>query len=159
MLVCNHTLAGAAIGLAGVSNPLLGFGLGFASHLAMDAMPHWGIDPKRANRDELFLKVARKDGCGSCALLGAILALTPASSRVGVGAAMFGAVLPDLEKPWQHFTGRRLFPQWFRTIHKNIQNESESRMPVEMGTLMVGGAVLGMALLRTRRYGRLASAA
>lgn len=50
MLVTNHVLAGAAIG-ALTRRPGVALGLGVASHLAMDAMPHWGLSHRFTGAD------------------------------------------------------------------------------------------------------------
>lgn len=61
MLLTNHVLAGAAIGTLLRRRPALAFGVGVASHLAMDALPHFGLpgEPDAARR---FLRIARRDG-------------------------------------------------------------------------------------------------
>ena len=56
MLITNHVLAGALVGLAS-PGPVSAFGVGVVSHFAMDVVPHWG-DPDH----EAFLRVAYVDG-------------------------------------------------------------------------------------------------
>lgn len=50
MRAINHALTGAVIGLS-VSNPVVALPLAFASHLALDAVPHY--DPE-GNEESLF---------------------------------------------------------------------------------------------------------
>ena len=42
MFITNHVLAGTIAGTALRRRPLLAFGVGFATHVAMDLTPHWG---------------------------------------------------------------------------------------------------------------------
>ncbi len=45
MILATHVIAGAAIGRL-TENPLLAFALGLASHLVLDAIPHWQYELK-----------------------------------------------------------------------------------------------------------------
>ncbi len=131
MLITNHVVAGAVIG-AFVPRPATAFGLGVASHFAMDAMPHWG-HPDHST----FLKVAVVDGLfGLTTMTMLTLAATP-ERRVSVVAGMLGACLPDTDKPWNLFLGGSPFPAWVDDVHKRIQNEAHERMPYEA----IGGVV------------------
>src|ERR1700733_15135047 len=94
MLVTNHVLSGAAIGAA-VRRPVPAFALGFASHFALDAAPHWG----KFGSGRRYLNVAVPDGLVGLAVMGTIAAIVPPGSRVAVLAGMTGAALPDLDKP------------------------------------------------------------
>ncbi len=53
MTLTTHAIAGAALASLTPAQPVLGFCLGFASHYALDAIPHWdyplysSIDPDR----------------------------------------------------------------------------------------------------------------
>src|SRR3954469_14340968 len=59
MFITNHVLAGTIAGTALRRCPLLAFGVGFATHVAMDLTPHWG-NPT-LGRDG-FYAVAKRDG-------------------------------------------------------------------------------------------------
>ncbi|MBR7837365.1 hypothetical protein KDL01_29065, partial [Actinospica durhamensis] len=65
MLVTNHVLSGAVLGAA-VRNPWVAFPLGFASHLALDAVPHWG----QFRDQDQFMRVAVTDGLAGLAVMG-----------------------------------------------------------------------------------------
>jgi hypothetical protein len=137
VLITNHVVAGAIIGTV-VPRPAYAFGLGVASHLAMDAMPHWGHPDY-----QVFLKVAVVDG-----LVGLTTMLTLARAagprhRAAVLAGMLGACLPDADKPSTLFFGRSPFPAWVDEVHRRIQDEAHERMPYEA----IGGA-LGVVLAR-----------
>ena len=144
MLITNHVVAGAAVGVL-VPRPASAFALGVASHLAMDALPHWG-HPDRS----LFLKVAVVDGLFGLATLATLARTAPRRRRVAVVAGMLGACLPDADKPCDLFFGRSPFPAWVDEVHKSIQNEAHERMPFEaIGGVL--GAVAARALLRRLR--------
>jgi len=148
MIICNHVVAGGLIGVALQGHPVAAFAVGMASHFVLDAIPHWGIDPTREDGEAYFISVAKKDGCAGCALLGATWWLSP--DKLSMAAAMVGSCLPDLDKPYEYFTKKKLFPAWFRRFHGRIQTESESRGRQEIVTLVGGLVVLGFVLWRSR---------
>lgn len=122
MLVTNHVLSGAVLGAA-VRKPWIAFPLGFASHLVLDALPHWGRfeDPDR------FMRVAVVDGLTGLAAMGAAAAAARPGQRAGVVAGMVGAALPDVNKPALVFFGRSPFPAGFDDFHGRIQDEAPWR--------------------------------
>ena len=122
MLVTNHVLSGAVIGAA-ARNPWLAFPLGFASHLALDAIPHWG----KFDSHEHFMRVAVADGLTGLAAMGVATAAASPGERVAVLAGMAGAALPDLNKPGKVFFGRSPFPKAFDDFHGRIQDEAPDR--------------------------------
>ena len=71
-------------------------------------------------------------------------------ARVATVAAMAGAAVLDLDKPFEHFFGIRPFPDLITRIHKGIQNESVDGMPNEF----VYGAILTLADLVAIAAGR-----
>ena len=138
MLITNHVLAGALVGLAS-PGPVSAFAVGVASHLAMDVTPHWG-DPDKS----VFLKVAVVDGLVGLATMAYVARTTPGSRRGRVIAGMLGACLPDADKPSDLFFGRSPFPAAVDRFHIAIQRESRRRMPQEF-------AVAAAQLLLVRR--------
>jgi hypothetical protein len=136
VLITNHVVAGAVIG-AVVPRPAYAFGLGVASHAAMDAMPHWG-HPDHS----VFLKVAVVDGLFGLATLATLARAAGPRRRAAVVAGMLGACLPDADKPSLLFFGASPFPHWVDDVHKRIQNEAHERMPFEA----VGGLVGSLAV-------------
>ena len=151
MLITNHVLSGALIGVA-TRRPAAAFALGVASHFALDAIPHWG--DWRGDMS-LFMRVAVCDGLTGLAVMGALTALAPPSARVAVLAGMAGAALPDLDKPSKMFFGRSPFPRVVDDFHRDIQRESRRRFPVEVaaGTAFVATflAVRGLRAWRAAR--------
>ncbi len=125
MLITNHVLGGALVGLA-CPGPASAFVVGVASHFAMDVTPHWG-DPDKS----VFLKVAVVDGLVGLATMAYVARATPSSLRGRVVAGMLGACLPDADKPSDLFFGRSPFPASVDRFHNVIQRESRRRMPQE----------------------------
>ena len=116
----NHIVAGAAIGFANRRRPLSAFAMGFASHLAMDSLPHWG----EVGRKE-FIRAARFDGLSALALAATCTWAAPRNYRPAVLAGMAGALLPDLDKPAKHLLGIRLWPHKFNYFHGWIQRNRQ----------------------------------
>ncbi|CUU60466.1 hypothetical protein Ga0074812_14044 [Parafrankia irregularis] len=148
MIISSHVGAGAFVGMA-ASRPGPALALGFLSHLAMDAMPHWGTGP---NTEPEWLPIARKDGVAGLAAMALLTAAAPADRRVGVLAGMIGACLPDTDKVGRYFVGTSPWPARFDRFHEAIQNESRHRLPREVATaacLTVAGTV-ALRLLAAR---------
>jgi hypothetical protein len=130
VFVTNHVLSGVLIGQVLERSPASAFVAGVASHLVLDALPHWGC--AQPLESEQFLTVARRDGVlGLIAMAGGAL-LVQGGARKATVAAMVGAVLLDLDKPMDHFLGRNPFPAAVQRLHGRIQNESPERLPHEV---------------------------
>lgn len=144
MIISSHVGAGALVGTV-VRQPVPAFLLGFASHLAMDAMPHWGL---AAGGD--WIPVARRDGVAGLVEMGLITAAAPTDRRVAVLAGMIGACLPDTDKLGTYFFNRNPWPEPFNRFHARIQREAAHRLPREVLTAAALGAA-AVAVLATRR--------
>jgi hypothetical protein len=142
MLVTNHVLSGAAIGYAVRGMPAA-FGIGVASHLVLDAVPHWGGRPI-----EDVMPVAVADGLTGLAAMALATFAAPPRDRLRVLAGMAGAALLDLDKPSMVFFGFSPFPTAVDRVHARVQNEARHRMPREVATGVV--AALGVAALTAR---------
>jgi hypothetical protein len=127
VLVTTHVLSGAVIGALS-PGPVRALTRGFASHFVLDAVPHWGCEP-----DEM-LRVAVPDGLIGLAAIVGVATLAPANRRMPVLAGVFGACLPDIDKPAQLFFGRSPFPWWFDRFHQVIQHERPHRWRREVAT-------------------------
>ncbi len=154
MLVTNHVLAGAAIG-ALVKRPLPALALGVVSHLAMDAVPHWGLAHEDRQGDPTknpkFLRVAYRDGFAGLAAMGAAFGLAR-GRRLPVLAGMVGAALLDLDKPSRLFFGRSPFPKAVDKFHCDIQEgrEHDHRMGQEFAIAAgLAGLVAGLCWARS----------
>jgi hypothetical protein len=141
VFITNHVLAGALIG--NVLSPVPAVAAGFASHLVMDNLPHYGF-----GGGPLYLPTARKDGLLGLAGIAFCTALTPAARRPAMLAGIFGACLPDTDKLGDHFVGRSPWPAGFDRFHQRIQREAPNRFPIEVLT------ATGLALLATRQLRR-----
>jgi len=153
MLVTNHVLSGAVLGIA-ARNPWLAFPLGFASHFALDAAPHWG----KFNDHDQFMRVAKADGLTGLAVMGLATAAAAPERRAAVLAGMAGAALPDLNKPAKIYLGRSPFPKRFDAFHGRIQDEAPDRFRshelVAGATFATVFAALALGSRLRRRGGR-----
>jgi hypothetical protein len=153
MFVTNHVLSGALIGRMLERRPLTAFAVGVASHLALDAVPHWGCDTRRPGGAEKFLTMAKRDGVLGLTVMAAAALLATKQARTATVAAMAGAVLLDLDKPLLHFVGRNPFPFVVRRFHERVQNESEEGLPNEIrfGVAFASADALFTVLGRRRK--------
>jgi hypothetical protein len=146
-------LSGVLIGRLLQRRPVAALIAGVASHLILDAIPHWGCTRDQPGGTERFLTVAKRDGVlGLAAMTSAAMAVER-SARVATVAAMAGAVLLDLDKPFLYFLGVDPFPAVIQELHRRIQNESPDGMPNELRF----GAAFAVADLLTVVRGRQAS--
>lgn len=101
MFITNHVLAGTLAGTALRRHPVLAFGVGVATHVAMDITPHWGN--LTLERDGFFA-VAKRDGILG---LGVVAVVTAAGvpPRTALLAEIAGAALLDADKPCEFFFG------------------------------------------------------
>jgi hypothetical protein len=145
MLVTNHVLSGALIGHAAPSVPTA-FIAGVLSHLALDAVPHWGV--QRPIQE--VMSVAVPDGLLGASTMAVVTAVTDPVRRARVLAGMAGAALLDMDKPCQVFFGFSPFPRSVDALHARVQRESPRRMPQEVLVGLAGAAVV-LALTRRGR--------
>ncbi len=132
-------LAGSVIGTR--LPPGRAFVAGFASHLLMDNLPHWGVT------GAFPLTAAKRDGVLGLGLLTLCGALAKPEQRLSVLSGMCGACLPDTDKIGEHFAGRSPWPARFDEFHKWLQREAPHRVPHEV-LAGVGLATLAFTLLR-----------
>jgi hypothetical protein len=145
VLVTNHVLTGALVGLA-CPGPVSAFVAGVTSHAALDVVPHWGDRPL----DEV-MPIAVADGLSGLAVIAVVWWRTPSRHRNRALAGMAGASVPDLDKPGQVFLGASPFPQVLDDLHARIQTrESADRMPQEVVVGLGTAAVLALVLRRLR---------
>jgi hypothetical protein len=133
VFVTNHVLSGALIGHVAKRRPVTAFVAGVASHLVLDAVPHWGCNLRRPGGPDQFLAVARRDGLLGLTAMAAVALTAERQARSASLAAMAGAVLLDLDKPLVHFFGRDPFPLVVQRLHRRIQNESPTGLRNEFG--------------------------
>jgi hypothetical protein len=152
VFVTNHVLSGALIGHVLRRRPATAFVVGVASHLALDAVPHWGCETRRSGGKEKFLTAAKRDGMLGLSAMAAVALAAPKQARPAAIAGMAGAVLLDLDKPLLHFFGWNPFPRVVRRLHEKVQNESPDGLPNEI-RFGVGFAAADVALnVMARRH-------
>lgn len=148
MFVTNHALSGALIGPRMAGRPGRAFAAGVVSHLALDAVPHWGCDTSVPDAADRFYTVARRDGILALAAIGLLMAAAEPPTRRATLAAMAGAVVLDVDKPVVHFWGRNPFPRSVQRFHTWVQNESPHGLRNEVASGGLFAALHAMASLR-----------
>lgn len=145
MLVTNHVLSGAFIGRV-APNLVSALAVGVASHLLLDAIPHWGDE--RSIREVLHIAVP--DGLLGLTAMALVTVSTEPKHRLRVLAGMAGAAVLDLDKPSNLFFGCSPFPARVDQFHGSIQNEFPGRLPQEF-LVGAGQALVLVALARRSR--------
>jgi hypothetical protein len=153
VFVTNHVLSGVLIGRLLKRRPGTALVAGVASHLVLDAIPHWGCLRFQPGGKQRFLKAAKRDGVLGLAAMASAMLAVERSARAATLMAMAGAVLLDLDKPSLHFFGVDPFPPVIQELHRRIQNESPDGMPNELRF----GAAFCVADLLAVAWGRQAS--
>jgi hypothetical protein len=143
MLATTHVTTGAAMSFAFSPTPtgaIAAFVAGTASHLILDSVPHWG-----GVSEEAFIKVARIDGIALLIFSGFFLLLVVDSLTFGramtTAAAMFGALLFDLDKPVRHFFNVELWPSKLAWFLSHIQTEHHKLWPVDFTTGLISALI------------------
>ncbi len=151
MFFTNHALSGVLIGRALEGRPMTAFVVGVGSHVLLDAVPHWGCDMSADGAEQVFLKMARRDGLLGLATMAVGAFAVDRKARPAVIAAMAGAVLLDLDKPIPYFFGFNPFPRPIQRFHVWIQNESTSGMRNEVAFGAVCAVADVLAAVGSRR--------
>ena len=147
MFITNHVLAGAIAGTALRRRPLVAFGVGLATHVAMDLTPHWG-NPT-LERDG-FIAVAKRDGVLGLGVM-ALVTAAGVPPRTALLAGIAGAAVLDADKPCEYFFGFNPWPGWLDRFHKRIQRESPEGIRTEVAAGVALAAVSAVVLARRRR--------
>jgi hypothetical protein len=144
-MVSTHVLSGALFGYVARNVPV-SFSIGVLSHLALDALPHWGD----GRPIEEVMHIAVPDGLLGATTMAVVTLTTQRERRARVLAGMVGAALLDLDKPGRVFFGSSPFPRVVDDLHKRVQREAPHRMPQE---LLVGAALMVLVGVITRVRG------
>ena len=143
MILSTHALVGAAIASFVPSHPAAAFVLGFASHFALDAIPHWDYPIRSASVNPKICAPMKFDRAlfhdvvtiGSDGFFGLVIALflfaSPATQWVALLGAL-GAMLPDALQ----FLHARLPHEPLRTLqrlHRWAHSERELKDQVLLG--------------------------
>lgn len=122
MTFANHFLTGSLIAVS-VKEPALVAPLAFASHYALDALPHYGY--YKGGYDVLLQHKATYvlEVLGVLGVIALLLTGEYGWNIVLLGGLM--AVLPDVEWPYRYFRyekpGKTPRDFWFTRFHYNIQ--------------------------------------
>ena len=151
MFVTTHVLSGVLIAAASQGRPTAAFAAGVGSHLALDSIPHWGCDQCVEGGYEKFLRVAKRDGLTGLAMAALAVGAVGKRDRAATIAAIAGAVLLDLDKPFVFFFGVNPFPRLVVRLHSRVQNESPDGMSKEMAYGAAFAAVDALTVAVRRR--------
>lgn len=146
MLITNHVLAGATIGLL-TRSPLVAAVGGFVSHFAMDSLPHWGISDHST-----YVRTAVVDASVGLGVSAAVVLASPPRQRKAVVGGIFGACLPDTDQAAALVFGRTYQPAWLDRLHAGVQNE-HAWLPQEPLVALVLTGVFVVTLRRTQQAG------
>jgi hypothetical protein len=125
MILSTHAVVGAALASFVPSHPLAALVIGFASHFALDAIPHWdypiksrSVNPKIAAPlvlDQALLQDALTIGFdGVFGIMAAVLLFGSPTNYLAILLGAIGAMLPD---PLQ-FIHARLPHEPLRTLQR-----------------------------------------
>jgi hypothetical protein len=105
---------------------------------------------------ERFLRVAKRDGLLGLTTMAVATFAVDRRARTATVAAMAGAVLLDLDKPFGHFFGVNPFPEVVNRLHGQAQNESPRGMPNEIayGIAFATAGAIATAIARRRLRSR-----
>jgi hypothetical protein len=135
-----HVLTGALIGHV-VRRPAPAAVLGVVSHVALDALPHWGLPADTPHRHQKFLAVAAVDGV---VLSGVLAGLVRRRRPIAELAGALGALALDLDKPLELLGVRQLWPDRLHAVHVGVQrHERPQRWWIDVGVAALAVAALG----------------
>ena len=117
MLATTHVLTGALIGRV-ARRPGRAAALGVASHIALDAMPHWGMYRTTPHFRAKFLAVAAVDGVALSGVLAVMMRQRRPAAEI---AGALGALALDLDKPLALLGVRQLWPDRVHAVHVGVQ--------------------------------------
>lgn len=139
MLATTHVLTGGLIGRR-LRRPTVAALTGVASHLLLDACPHWGVDLRAAGGRRTFLLVATADGLGCLVALGWLVRRYGRGSEL---AGALGALLLDMDKPAAEVGVAQLWPDRLHHVHIGIQTgERPDRWPIDVTVAALAGLAL-----------------
>lgn len=128
MLLTNHVMTGAAIGLA-TANPLLAAPAAFVSHFVLDSTPHFGAKGANFKKPKWFM-LAATDSVISLGVYWYLVSAYPQHFWL-ITTGMFFAALPDLFYVPEVFWGKRYDPPAMRAFHHKIQIELPRGIMIE----------------------------
>jgi hypothetical protein len=143
MFATAHVCSGALLGRV-VGRPFPAFVLGVASHVALDACPHWGMDVHAEGGRQRFLAIAAVDGIVLTTAL-AWLARSNGRDPAALAGAL-GALSLDLDKPAAELGVSQLWPDRLHRLHLGVQtHEAPGRWPIDLAVTL--GSLAGLRRL------------
>ena len=159
MILSTHAIVGGAIASLFPSHPILVAALSFASHFAIDAIPHWDYPLQsisvKPNANNWALKINRRlfrdlaligfDACGGIALTLLLFASPSTISVIALGA--FAGMLPDALQmvhtlyPREPLGSLQQFHRWIHTKRHLAWKLGVSSQAI-FGTVVAGAALL-----------------
>jgi hypothetical protein len=144
VLATAHVLTGALIGRA-ARRPARAAALGVVSHVALDALPHWGMWPGTPHIRSKFLAVATIDGLTLSGVLTLMIRRRRPAAEI---AGALGALVLDLDKPTALLGVRQLWPDRVHAVHLGVQrHEQPQRWRIDVTV----AALSALALWATER--------
>lgn len=148
MLLSAHASFGVLTG-ALTRRPVVAFALGPVSHLLLDAVPHVG-----SISIALPTLIALDAGVALAVVVGSSVAAPDRRTAAAMLTGVMGAVLLDLDKPFERLVGGQLWPDWLHGAHRSVQHHlpgvNDIRVDVAAVALFVGASVW-LAISRRRR--------
>ncbi len=131
MFLSNHVITGAVIAL-GVKDPVVAAPLAFASHFALDSIPHFGFRDKTIGfKSPRGFALGLTDGLVSLAIYSYLISNYPQHFWL-ITVGMFFAALPDLFYIPDILFNKRFDPKFMQRFHKKIQIELPRGILVEI---------------------------
>lgn len=147
MTATNHVVTGALIATY-LHNPWLAIPIAFASHFALDAIPHASF-PATDNKEHLrFLMILAVDMAVAASILMSLLVLQPPNFVLLIACGV-AAASPDLM--WLYYIiikKSREKEKWpaIAKFHARIQKESPRFIVIEVVWFIVAGGLLATRL-------------
>ena len=155
MILCTHAIVGGAIASLFPSHPVAVVAAGFASHFAIDAIPHWdyplrsiSIGPGARNQWRIDRARLRDVSLiGFDALAGLALAVYLFATSATVAAVLLGALAAMLPDPLQFV--QSLYPRgplnWLQGFHLWIHTKRQLDWPIGVSSQIAFAiAVIGI---------------
>jgi hypothetical protein len=148
MILSTHAIVGAALASFLPAHPIGAFVIGFGSHFALDAIPHWdypirsrSVDP-RIGAPLVFDSALRRDALtiGSDAFFGIVIALLLFGSRDSFWAVLLGAIGAILPDPLQFLHAR--WPHGPLQIHQRFHRWAHTNKKIDSVPLGVGTQIM-----------------
>jgi hypothetical protein len=139
VLATAHVLTGALIGRV-VGRPVPAAAIGVVSHVALDAMPHWGMWPGTPHMRGKFLTVAAIDGMTLSAVLALMIRRRRPAAEI---AGALGALVLDMDKPTALLGVGQLWPDRVHAVHLGVQrHEQPQRWRIDVSVAVVSAVIL-----------------